>query len=295
MLKSMTAYGRTSLSTSVGSFTVEIQSVNRKHLEINVFLPRELSRFESDIRKMINKVVTRGQVSVKVFANFERSTPVVVTPNLPLAKQLKSAWETIAKELKLDASQAFSLNMLLGESGVICYGEDLQHEETYRTEICQAVDGALKDFMRMRVHEGESLQRDIEARLINLRRCLNEIAKLSPNATEKYRQKLMERLQEILPGAIENEERILREVCLYAEKIDITEEITRFFSHLHQCETLLKGDSNSVGKTFEFLLQELGREINTIGSKSSDVDVSRLVIEVKSELEKIREQIQNIE
>lgn len=295
MLKSMTAYGRTSLQTSLGRFVVEIQSVNRKHLEVNTFLPKELTRFESDIRKLIANNISRGQVTLKLFAYFDRATPIVVTPNLPLARQLKSAWQTVASDLGLSETQGFSLDMLVHETGILLYGDEIKDEEQYRADICECVTQALNSFMAMRLHEGEALQCDIANRLTNLRSWMDEIAKRAPGATEKYRQKLVERLREYSTGPIENEERILREVCLYAERIDIAEEVTRFSSHLQQCDALLKSTASNIGKTFEFLLQELGREINTIGSKSSDVEVSRLVIECKSDLERIREQIQNVE
>jgi uncharacterized protein (TIGR00255 family) len=295
MLKSMTAYGRSSISSSVGRFAVEIQSVNRKHLELNVFLPKELTRFESDIRKLISRFISRGQVTIKLFAKFDTSTPVSVIPNLPLVRQLKAAWDEIAQEVGLDKKNSFSLSLIQNETGVITYGEDLQNEEVYRNIICQAIEEALKGFVEMRNREGKELQTDIEARLSKMQKWIVQIEKLAPGATEKYRQKLIERLNEVVPGTFENEERILREVCLYAERIDISEEITRFNSHLKQAEILINNNTGSQGKTFEFLLQELNREINTIGSKSSDVEVSKLVIEVKSELEKIREQIQNVE
>lgn len=291
----MTAYGRASLSSSIGRFDIEIQSVNRKHLEFNIFLPKELTRFESDIRKLISQFISRGQVTIKLFAKFDTSTPVSVTANLPLVRQLKKAWDDIANELGLDGARSFSLSLIQNESGLITYGEDLQNEEVYRKMICQAIEEALKGFMDMRNREGRVLQTDIEARLSKMQKGIAQIEKLAPGATEKYRQKLMERINEVVPGSFENEERILREVCLFAEKIDVSEEITRFNSHLKQAQALLQNEAGGQGKTFEFLLQELNREINTIGSKCSDVEVTKCVIDMKSELEKIREQIQNVE
>lgn len=293
MLKSMTAYGRASLTTAVGRFTVEIQSVNRKHLEINMFLSKELQRFEHAIRKTLSSAITRGQITVKLFAHFDQTSPVTVSPNIPLARQMKSAWETIAKELGL--SPTISLDMLANQEDLLVYDEELQNEETYRVSVLEVLETALNKFKQMRLREGEALQEDIAGRLKHLRDCIDKIAVKAPTATAKYRQKLLERINEVVPGAVENEERILREVCLYAEKIDIAEEITRFNSHLGQCADLLQSDNAHVGKTFEFLLQELGRETNTIGSKSSDIDVAKLVIEIKSDLERMREQIQNVE
>lgn len=294
MLKSMTAYGRASRVTALGRFVVEVQSVNRKHLEIAVLLPKELTCFDADVRKMVGLRVFRGQVTVKISAYFDQSTPSVVMPNLPLARQLKAAWDAIAKDLKL-ASTEFTLEFLVHEQGVLLYGEELQDEELYRSALSEVLHEALEYFVGMREREGAILQQDISQRLANLRQWVDQIAGRSQGAVGKYRQKLLGRLEEVVPGILENEERILREICIFADRIDITEEITRFHSHLDKCDHLLRSEAKGVGKTLEFVLQEMGREVNTIGSKSADVEVSHLVVEMKNDLERIREQLQNIE
>lgn len=295
MLKSMTAYGRACSISSLGRFVAEIQSLNRKHLEINTFLPKELLRYDVDIKKWIATEVGRGQVNVKIAVSFDRSSPLIVTPNLPLARQLKSAWDAIAKELKISSEKGFSLEMLSQESGLLLYDEDIQDEEIYRQALRDVVEEALQHLMVMKHREGEILFNDIEARLKKIAIAIQEIGEKAPGATERFRQRLVERLEGVISGSIENEERILREICIYAEKIDIAEELTRFDSHLKQVDILLHSQAQGIGKTLEFLVQELNRETNTIGSKSSDVDVSRFVVDIKSELERIREQIQNIE
>lgn len=295
MLKSMTAYGRACIVTSLGRFVAEIQSVNRKHLEINTFMSKELLRYDADIKKWVAEQVGRGQVNVKITATFDRESPLVVTPNLALARQLKSAWDAIARELKLPADKGFSLELLAKETGLLVYEDDIQDEEAYRQSLEEVISQALKQLVMMKLREGEVLYRDIKARFDKLTPLIKEIAVRSPGATEKFRQRLMERINEVIGGSIENEERILRDVCIYAEKIDIAEELTRFESHLGQVNHLLDSDIEAVGKTLEFLVQELNREINTIGSKSSDVEIAKMVVEIKSELERVREQIQNIE
>lgn len=295
MLKSMTAYGRATLSTRRGRFVAEIQSVNRKHLEINTFLPPELMRFDRDVRSLIGAKVFRGQVTVKLLVQFDDATPIVVTPNLPLARQLKQAWDAIADDLQLEASQRFTLRMLVKEPGILLYGEELKDETLFLKDISEVIDSALQHFLEMRVTEGAALEKDIADRLSHLKKYVEKIAELAPNAPEKYRQKLRERLEEVIAGAVDNEERILREVCLFAERVDITEEVIRFRSHLKQCEEMLHSDKGAIGKTLEFLLQELNREVNTIGSKASDAEVTKYVVAIKSELERIREQIQNVE
>lgn len=293
MLKSMTAFGRSSISSNLGRFVVEIQSVNKKHLEVNVIMPKELTRFDPDIKNWIAAQVSRGTIIVRLVASFERETPLVVKPNISLARQIKNAWDKIAEELFLD--RGFELSMLANEQGILLFDEDIRDEQKYRDILKQAVEEALENLVEMKVREGAILQSDIGGRVQNLLEAIGRITLKTPGATERYRQKLKERLEEVLPGHVENEERILREITLFAEKIDISEEITRFKSHLKQFEDLLNVEKDGVGKTLEFLVQELNREVNTIGSKASDVEVTKNVIEIKSELEKIREQIQNIE
>lgn len=294
MLKSMTAYGRASINTKVGHFIVEIQSVNRKFLEVNVFLPRELSQFDIELKKWLMPFLARGQVSIKVNVTFEGAVPFIVRPNLPLARQLKDAWDEIIEELDLDIGD-FRLTLLEKADGLLSYEENRSEEENYREALKQTLDVALKGFLQMKFQEGAILQEDISKRLEVMRLALQVIEEKQPFATKKYRDKLVARLDEIVPGHIENEERILREIALFAEKIDIAEELTRFKCHLIHFEEVIQSQALSVGKTLEFVLQELNREVNTISSKSSDLEIARAVIDIKSELERIREQIQNIE
>jgi len=293
-IKSMTAYGRGSVTTDVGHFIIELQSVNRKFLEVVVTLPRELSQFEIELKKWLAPHLARGQVTVKVTAIFDGAVPFVVRPNLPLARQLKKAWHEVAKVLEVQGEH-FQLSLLERAEGLFVYEENQGEEEHYRHILKQVLDVALNGFLQMKRQEGAVLQADIVERLAIIRQSLFVIRQKAPLAVKKYRDKLVARLQELLPGSVENEERILREIALFAEKVDIAEELTRFSCHLGHFEELLYSASPSVGKTLEFVLQELNREINTIGSKSSDLEVARAVIDIKSELERIREQIQNVE
>jgi len=295
MLKSMTAYGRASINTKVGHFIIEIQSVNRKFLEVNVFLPRELGQFDIELKKWLMPHLARGQITVKVNVTFEGAVPFIVRPNLPLARQLKAAWDEIINDLDLHAEKEFRLTLLEEADGLLSYEENRAEEENYRVALKEALEIALKGFMQMKYQEGAVLQLDIASRLETIRKSLAVVEEKKPTATVKYRDKLIARLNEIAPGFIENEDRVLREIAIFAEKIDISEELTRFYCHLSHFEELINGESLSVGKTLEFVLQELNREINTMGSKSSDLEIARAVIDIKSELERIREQIQNIE
>jgi len=294
MLKSMTAFGRASIENSIGRFTAEIQSVNRKYLEINCYLPKELARFEADIRHWVGACVARGQINLRVFAFFEKSSPLVVKANIALAKQVKEAFEQIGKELKL-ADSTVKLELLARQEGILLYEEDLQNEDVVRAELRKVIDLALLPFLEMKKKEGLELHHDIAMRLKRLGEWIEQIAVRATGASSKFRQKLIDRIKEVAAGCSDNEDKVLREVAIYAEKVDVTEEIIRFRSHLKQVNELINTPHESIGKKFEFLLQELSREANTTGSKSNDIETVQLIVAIKTELERIREQIQNIE
>jgi len=290
----MTAYGRAAVDHAVGRFTIEISSVNRRYLECAIDLPKELRAFEPDFRKWISSIVSRGQISVKVSAEFFGTSPLNAKPNLQLARQLKEAWGAIARELDMPL-ESFKLEMLADVEGIITFETNLQDAETFRNILHSVVKSALKRLNDMKEFEGQALAAEISEYLDRIETSLQKIAVKAPTATHKFRKKLSDRLDELLAGSVENEERILREIGVYSEKIDIVEEVTRLESHSRQFRNLLNAPVDAVGKTFDFLLQEMLREINTIGSKATELEVSQLVVEIKSELERIREQVQNIE
>jgi uncharacterized protein (TIGR00255 family) len=295
MLKSMTAYGRAVKTSSLGRFVVEIQSLNRKYLEIQSFLPKEFASFDAEIRKQLTASVFRGQVTVRLSASFERESPVKITPNLALARQMKQGWETLCRELQMELDSTSLMRFLSQEEEVFLFEREFGHEEDYKAVIKEAIAEALIQMEGMKKKEGAALQEDIENRLAKLKAWIEDIEKRVSGSSERYRQKLLARLNEVFAGNIEDD-RILKEIAIYAERIDVSEEITRFHSHLKQFQGFLASTSEAAcGKTLEFLLQELQREINTIGNKASDSEVTPKVVEVKGELEKIREQIQNIE
>lgn len=295
MLRSMTACGRATLAVPLGHFTVELYSVNRRHLEINNCFPQEFLCFDADLKRWIASAVSRGFVTAKLVAQFKKETPVTLRPNLALARQLKGAWEEIARELNLPLEKGFKLEMLSGVEQMILVEDNPDILNDFRDILREVVHIALDQLVEMKEIEGMVLSQDILARLENIKVAVDEIALLALDAPKRYQDELKKRLEELLPGRIENEERILRELCIYAEKLDVSEELTRLKSHVDQFVNLVKAPNVSVGKTLEFLVQELNREINTIGSKASELKISQLVIVVKSELERIREQIQNIE
>lgn len=294
-LKSMTGYGKAIVVQEGARFVVEILSVNRKHLDINIVLPKYLTRLDPEIRKIIAAKVFRGHLTIRVSATFEKLGFLQVLPNFALAKQLYQGWHDIGKELGESNQHSFNLSLLQQEPELFSYNENEALRETYESLLKNCLNQALEEFIQMRMREGLVLQQDIINRANSLKETIEKIEQRSSHAVEKYRTKLLERLKEFLPNIENTDERLLKEIALFAERIDIVEEITRFKSHLVQFERLMTSSQEANGKAIEFLLQELFREINTIGSKTADLEVSYFVVDVKSELERIREQIQNIE
>lgn len=295
MLKSMTAYGRATLVVPLGQFTAELYSVNRRYLEINNFYPKDFLCFDADIKSWIAAEVSRGSITVKLSAQFETATPLTIKPNLALARQLKNAWDQIAIDLMLPPERGFKLEMLQDVEQVLLFESNPDLQDQFKAVLKQVIKQALEKLVKMKENEGLALSQDILARLDTIKESINELDHLAPHAANRFQQELQLRIEELLPGRIENEERILREICIYAEKVDISEELTRLRSHLKQFADLIKSSIGSVGKTLDFLVQEMNREINTIGSKASELKISQIVVSIKSELERIREQVQNIE
>lgn len=289
MIKSMTAYGRSAKDTPFGHWVAEIHSVNRKFLDIHISLPKELLFFDIEIRKWIGEVLQRGQITVRISLQTEGGTA-----SIPLLKTLKKNWEKAAKDLGFKKEE-ITLDFLLHQMS--SYGSlDLTKEESsFRKILKELILKALDELMAMKEKEALALVKDIKMRLKTIEECKDKIAKTSDEIVEHYRRKLQERLGEIVGSSMEGEERILREVVLFAEKVDFTEEITRLNSHIGQFRDILASKEKSVGRTLDFLVQEMNREINTLSAKCVGVESSLLNVTMKSELEKIREQLQNIE
>jgi len=282
----MTAYSRAVSSEVDGQkWTVEIHSINRKTLDINLYLPRDLLFLDVEIRKLIQDTLQRGQVTVKVSHEKEKSGAA-----LPLMKKIKSGWEKTAKELGY-SKETITLSFLLAQMDQISSGE---LGTKVQNELKKTVGSALTGLIKMKEVEGKALAADLLKRVKTLKDNVHSMEKLGARAPETYREKLLERIETILKEPLEDE-RILREVAIFAEKADITEEITRLKSHLSQFADLLKTKGESIGRTLDFLIQEILREINTVSSKSAELPLTQLAISSKAELEKIREQVQNIE
>lgn len=289
----MTGFGRSVLKTPLGEFIAEISSINRKFLEVGVYLPRELSRFEFEVRKWISERVGRGNVVLRLFFTPSERVIVDLLPDSGLLQQLKNAWIRVAEKLKSDP-QEITLSFLL--QSLPSVPSHFDSESLLLNELKKCVSEALDHLLEMRNKEGAAMGRDIESHISLIEKRMAHIESVAPLSVGRQRQKLMEKMQEVLAPSAELDDRIMREIALLADRIDIAEELVRARSHIEQFRELIATkERGPFGRKLEFIVQELGREINTMGSKSIEVTIARDVIDCKSGLEKIREQIQNVE
>lgn len=291
----MTAFAHATLDFSFGKLSLDIQTVNNRFLDIKMFLPREFFRLEVEIRRALMKLLKRGQVTAKWTVQYHTAPPISLQPNLTLITQLKEAYQLIAGEVGAPYDPNLLLQGLTPESEVFTYAErDDVDWKTYQESFSQVLKLALTQLEEMKEREGNHLCDDLSARVKTLIGLVDSIEAESPKAVEKYRKKLTERVAEFFGEASEEKERIAKEIAIYADKVDLTEEIVRFRSHCIQFQDLLK-KGTFVGKTLDFLVQELLRESNTIGSKAQEATIVQSVVMLKTEIERIREQIQNVE
>ncbi|MBO8136571.1 MAG: YicC family protein [Desulfotomaculum sp.] len=292
MLKSMTGYGRGEASACGRKFTVELKSVNHRFSEVVVRLPRTMMSLEDRIRRKIQRSAARGRVDVyiSVEETGERSQQVKVDKTLALA------YHKAMKELKsiLPIIGDIELRDLVNMPNVFILEDPEEDLEEWWPAVEEALDEALEKFVQMRTAEGLQLKEDLEKRVKKIKQYNQAIRQRAPKVVEEYRERLNQRLAEWKADGILDENRIAGEVVIFAERSNITEETVRLDSHLNQMAECLQSDE-PVGRKLDFLLQEMNREINTIGSKANDLKISNYVVSVKSEIEKIREQVQNIE
>ena len=293
-MKSMTGYGRGECSQHGFKITVELSSVNRKQSEISVALPRELEVLEAQIRDVINRSIARGRLTARVTLHAaEGQTSARVRLNAPLARAYVRELNRLAKELKL--AGPITLDLLARAPGVFETDEELADAEDFWPAVEKALAQALGTLLKMREREGAHLARDLSTRVAIMRKSSAEIQKHAPQVQKRYREQLLQRLKTAgLEAPVADDERLIKEIVYFADRSDITEELTRLQSHFQQFDDCL-GSREPVGRTLDFLAQEMNREINTIGSKANDSDISRAVVVLKAELEKFREQAQNVE
>jgi uncharacterized protein (TIGR00255 family) len=288
----MTGYGRGQSTFDGSKFSVELNSVNRKQSDVTVSLPREFGELEPRVRDVINSRVSRGRLNVVV--SYQSGTSLA--PRLAIDSGLAGAYYRAMVELRdeLGAGGEITIETILRSPGVLRIPEDSIAIESAWPYLEKALSEALDDLVRMRDKEGKHLAKDLIKRLKLVRQSLRKIRQLHPAVCKKYRQTLHERIARAGLDLPVDDERLVREVILFADKSDISEELIRLDSHLAQfAHTLRK--TEPVGRTLDFITQEIYREFNTLGSKANDAEISQLVVTCKAEMEKIREQIQNIE
>jgi uncharacterized protein (TIGR00255 family) len=290
----MTGYGRGDCSQDGFKIAVELSSVNRKQTEISVNLPREMEVLEAQIRDRINRHVARGRVTVRVSLHAGASkSSARMHLNVPLAKAYARELTRLAKQLRLPGP--VTLDQVARAPGVVQTDEELAVDEDFWPAVEKALKKALSQMVKMREREGAHLAQDLAIRIAVMRQAAVRVQKQAPTVAERYRRQLIERIKSAdleAPGA--EDERLLKEVVYFADRSDITEELTRLQSHFQQFEDCQKS-KEPVGRTLDFLAQEMNREINTIGSKANDSLISHEVVTLKAELERFREQAQNVE
>ncbi len=291
-MKSMTGFGRAIYENSNRNYIIDLKTVNNKYSDINVKLPRRISFLEEKIRKAIANKITRGKVEATItFFDYSSKSKKIVL-NKEIAKEYIKQLREIADENELSEN----INVVeIAKLPDILNSIDVENDEEIAEETLQCLNMALDNLIEMRAKEGENIKKDLVKRLEKVAILVNNIEKESTGLVEEYVLKLEKRVKEILNTNIIDENRVAQEAVIYADKMSIEEELTRLKSHIEQFNELINNTQNPIGKKLDFIIQEMNRETNTIGSKSGSNGITNLVIDLKVELEDIREQIQNIE
>ena len=292
MLKSMTGFGKAEGETSLGRVAVESRSVNHRYCDIGIKLPKRLASFEGRIKEMVRSEVSRGKVDVSLRLDATGEGRLQLSVDLHLAEQYYQALQTLREKLHLQ--EEITLALLAGAKDLITAKEETEDVELYWREIIPILKQSFNAMDEMKRWEGKLLEKDLQQRLERIREELETVKQQFPSRLNAYWKRLHERLHSFLGDVEVDYPRFQQEVAFLAERTDVTEEIVRGESHLAQFDTLLKS-VEPVGRKMDFLLQEIHREVNTISSKANDAEISQRMVEIKSELEKIREQVHNIE
>jgi uncharacterized protein (TIGR00255 family) len=291
MIRSMTGFGAGRGSAGGEDVDVEIRSVNHKYAEVKVRLPRELAALEQEVVRAVKERLARGGIDVSI----RRSTPgggVVPRVDVAVAEAYARAFQEIQARLGLPG--ALSLSDVLAAEGVVRLEERAVDLDAAGEALRRAVAASLDALVAMRAREGEALARDLSTRLGSVEAAFGRVAELSPQVVEHYRARLEERIAELTRGVPLDPARLVQEVALFADRTDVAEEITRLRSHVAQVRHLL-ASAEPAGRKLDFLVQEMHREVNTIGSKSQSAELASLVVGLKAEIERMREQVQNVE
>ena len=292
MVKSMTGYGRAVETVNGREFTVEIRSVNNRYLDCTVKLPRSFSFTEEAVKAAVKAAVSRGKVDVYISVRSETEADVQVTLNKPVVEGYLAAMRQMVADYGV--KDDISVSTLSRMSDVFVVDKPKADEDQLKADLLSVVDKALLAYDAMRVTEGLALENDLRSRANTILELVAQVEELNPKTVSDYRKRLEEKMREVLENKSIDESRILTEAAIFADKVAVDEETVRLRSHLEQMDAMLSGNGG-IGRKLDFLLQEMNREANTTGSKCSDVKVARIVVDIKAELEKIREQTQNIE
>ena len=292
MIRSMTGYGREQMIVGEREILVEIRSVNHRYFEFSARVPRVYGYIEEKLKTMLKENISRGKVEVNVQINMLGGKSVKVNIDRDAAYEYINALREANEDLDLEDD--LTLSKLMKFPDIFTVQKLADDEEQLWSDVSTVASKAVERFVSMRETEGASLKEDILSKLASIESYLDKVEAAAPETAVRYREKLMAKLKEILEDKNVDEQRVITEAAIFAEKIAIDEETVRLRSHIAQFRTLLESDI-PIGRKLDFLVQEVNREINTIGSKAQDVEITKCVVEMKSETEKIREQIQNIE
>ena len=291
-MHSMTGYGRMSVERDGRQLTVELKSVNHRFLDLSFRMPRSFNCLEDMARKMIGARLARGHVDVFATYRNMREDSKKVTVDEALLSAYMTALDQIREKAGLTDNRG--LMQIAQMHDVLVVSEAEEDQEALKSLMEEALTGALDQMQEMRAREGESLKADVLDRICRLEKMTGQIEERYPATVEEYRQKLRARVEELMDGAAMDEQRLIQEVAVMADRSAIAEETVRLHSHFAQVREMAE-DKEPVGRKLDFIVQELNREVNTISSKSQDVPITNLVVSAKAEIEKIREQVQNIE
>ncbi len=292
MIKSMTGYGRAQRTVDNMEITAEIRSVNHRYFEFSSRTPRAFGFLDDKLKSYVSSRVTRGKVEVYVSVNMLESTATSVTVNMPLAKAYHDAFLQMSNELGIENS--LSVNDIARFPDVLSVHKDEEDEQKIVDAVISVLSEAVDKFIQMREVEGEKLKEDVCSRCDTIENFVSQVETLSKQSVVTYRDRLEEKMRELLDDKQVDETRLITETAIFADKIAVDEETVRLRSHIKQLKQMVSS-SEAVGRKIDFLVQEMNRETNTIGSKSVSVEITQIVVDMKSEIEKIREQIQNIE
>ena len=292
MIKSMTGYGSGKAELGSKAFTVEIKSVNSRYSDFSIKMPRIYTFLEDPIRKAASARINRGKVDIYVNVESGDEEDSVVKVNTSLAKEYLCGLRGLSAELEIPSNASAETFLRIPDVFVVDKAPD--DEELIKKTVLSALSDALDAFDTMRIAEGEKLSIDLREHLLFILDATKEVEQRSPEIVREYRTRIEERMRDILGSVSYDETRLLTEVAIFADKVNVNEETVRLRSHVDQFTQMLD-EGGSVGRKIDFLIQEMNREINTIGSKSNDLDIAKIVIDVKAEIEKLREQIQNVE